>query len=100
MTATGSYDSTRLVGDEPRTVGFENPYAVEPNDYILPLLHTPIPEPVVDAAFWSALAMAALFGTLNRPALGIVAAGLFIVRHRHERQLVRGEVSPSAATRS
>ena len=93
MTTTGSYGSTG-----PRTVGFENPYAVEPNDYILPLLHTPIPEPVVDAAFWSALAMAALFGTVNRPTLGILVAGLFVVRHRHERQPVRGEVNPSPAT--
>ena len=54
-------------------------------DYVVPLVHAHVAEHFVDAAFWASLGAAALVGALDLPVAGILAAGLFIVRRRHQR---------------
>jgi len=53
-------------------------------DYVVPLVHARVPEQIVDAAFWTSLGATVVVGALDLPAAGILAAGLFVVRYRHQ----------------
>lgn len=49
--------------------------------YVLPLLHTRLPESAVEMGFWGGLVAAAVFGALDPPLALIVGAGVVIARH-------------------
>jgi hypothetical protein len=55
-----------------------------PGDYVVPLVHVKVPPRVVDVGFWAAAGTVAVVGVLNLPAAGIAAAGLYLLRARHE----------------
>ena len=107
MTTTDVPDTAEQLGDDlsliRATENGENATAASPNldgehpqaepgvewsssaDYVVPLVHAHVAEHFVDAAFWASLGAAALVGALDLPVAGLLAAGLFIVRRRHQR---------------
>lgn len=50
--------------------------------YVLPVLHTRIPDKAVDLGFWSGLIGAVVFGAIDAPLGVLVGAGVLVARHR------------------
>jgi hypothetical protein len=53
-----------------------------PNDYVVPVVHVHLPEPVVKAGFYGGLATAVAVGALDWPLVLLTGVGVAIVRHR------------------
>ncbi len=49
--------------------------------YVLPIVHTRLPERAVELGFWGALATAAALGAVDLPLAALVAAGVVVARH-------------------
>jgi hypothetical protein len=56
--------------------------ARSPSDYVVPVVHVHLPEPVVKAGFYGGLATAAVVGALDWPLVLLTSVGVAIVRHR------------------
>jgi len=100
---TGSIDLTKdgdvaVAGDSPfeRAPGAGDggdvvhdsttPADVSPtNDYVVPIVHAHIPEGFMHAGWWAALGTVAVVGAVDLPVVGVLAAGLFVIRRRHQR---------------
>ncbi|MHB1987297.1 MAG: hypothetical protein ACYCSF_04850 [Acidimicrobiales bacterium] len=52
-------------------------------DYIVPVIHTHVPESLVNLGFFGALGAVALAGAVELPVAFLVGAGAAIARHRH-----------------
>jgi hypothetical protein len=57
----------------------------EPGGYIVPLVHTRIPEPLVQLGFWGGLAGTVAFGVIDAPLAALVGVGVIVARHRRDR---------------
>ena len=53
-----------------------------PSDYVVPVVHVHLPEPVVKAGFYGGLAAAVAAGALDWPLVVLAGVGVAIVRHR------------------
>ena len=53
-----------------------------PSDYVVPVLHVHLPEPVVKVGFYGGLAAAVAAGALDWPLVVMAGVGVAIVRHR------------------
>jgi|GEM_PF-1245371 hypothetical protein len=53
-----------------------------PSDYVVPVLHVHLPEPVVKVGFYGGLAAAVAAGALDWPLVVLAGVGVAIVRHR------------------
>jgi hypothetical protein len=53
-----------------------------PSDYVVPVVHVHLPEPVVKAGFYGGLATAAVVGALDWPLVLLAGVAVAIVRHR------------------
>jgi len=51
--------------------------------YTVPLLPITVPESVVNAGFWAALAGAALMGSVDPPLAVFIGAAVIVARHRN-----------------
>ena len=54
-------------------------------DYVVPLVHAHVPEPVIDGALWVSLGAVLVVGAIDLPAAGAIAAGRLLIRYRHQR---------------
>lgn len=54
-------------------------------EYVVPLVHLRLPEPVVDAGFYGLLAGTALFGVIDAPLAILLGLGIAVARHRTRR---------------
>jgi hypothetical protein len=54
------------------------------NGYVLPILHTSIPENVVQLGFWSGLVGAVVVGAVEAPLAALVGVGVVVARHHHK----------------
>jgi hypothetical protein len=72
---------------------------VERDEYVVPLLHTRIPERTVDIAFWGSLGVASLFGVVDPPLALLIGAGVLVARHnmRHSESDGKSAIAPTAA---
>ena len=50
--------------------------------YVLPVLHTRIPDKTVHLGFWGGLIGAVAFGAVDVPLAAIVGVGVLVARHR------------------
>lgn len=50
-------------------------------DYVVPFTHLRVPEAVVDAGFWGALAGAALLGVVDAPLALLIGGAVLVARH-------------------
>lgn len=95
MSTTDTHDTTVSIdlttdagdvdtaGDAPPE---RTPADVSPtNDYVVPIVHAHIPEEIMHAGSWAALGTVAVVGAVDLPAVGVLAAGLFVIRRRHQR---------------
>lgn len=55
-------------------------------DYELPLVHVRIPARAVDLGFLATLGAVAVVGAVELPVAGAAAAGLYLLRRRHDRE--------------
>ena len=53
-----------------------------PSDYVVPVVHVHLPEPVVKAGFYGGVAAAVAVGALDWPLVLLTGVGVAIVRHR------------------
>lgn len=53
-----------------------------PSDYVVPVVHVHLPEPVVKAGFYGGMAAAVAVGALDWPVVLLAGVGVTIVRHR------------------
>ncbi|MGD0945701.1 MAG: hypothetical protein ABR972_15750 [Acidimicrobiales bacterium] len=53
-----------------------------PSDYVVPMVHVHLPEPVVKAGFYGGMAAAVATGALDWPLVLLAGVGVAIVRHR------------------
>jgi hypothetical protein len=53
-----------------------------PSDYVVPVVHVHLPEPVVKAGFYGGLATAAVVGALDWPLVLLAGVGVAMARHR------------------
>jgi hypothetical protein len=53
-----------------------------PSDYVVPVVHVHLPEPVVKAGFYGGVAAAVATGALDWPLVLLAGVGVAIVRHR------------------
>jgi hypothetical protein len=56
--------------------------ARSPSDYVVPVVHVHLPEPVVKAGFYGGMAAAVAVGALDWPLVLLAGVGVAIVRHR------------------
>ena len=56
--------------------------ARSPSDYVVPVVHVHLPEPVVKAGFYGGMAAAVATGALDWPLVLLAGVGVAIVRHR------------------
>ena len=56
--------------------------ARSPSDYVVPVVHVHLPEPVVKAGFYGGMAAAVAVGALDWPLALLADIGVAIVRHR------------------
>jgi hypothetical protein len=54
----------------------------DPGGYVLPVLHTRIPEKAVDLGFWGGLFGGMVFGAIDAPLGVLIGAGVLVARHR------------------
>ncbi|MDQ6840656.1 MAG: hypothetical protein M3256_26145 [Actinomycetota bacterium] len=64
-----------------RTANTRGAPSAQSHDYVVPIIHTKVPAPVADGAFW-ALAGVALAGVIDPPLAALVAATFLIARRR------------------
>jgi hypothetical protein len=57
----------------------------DPRGYVLPVLHTRIPDKAVDLGFWGGLFGAVVFGAIDAPLGVLLGAGVIVARHRRTR---------------
>lgn len=71
------------------TVGTEGtsdpPGARTTGGYVLPFVHTRIPEPLVQLGFWGGLAGTVAFGVIDLPLAALVGVGVVVARHQRGR---------------
>jgi hypothetical protein len=53
-----------------------------PSDYVVPVVHVHLPEPVVKAGFYGGMAAAVATGAVDWPLVLLAGVGVAIVRHR------------------
>ena len=53
-----------------------------PSDYVVPVVHVHLPEPVVKAGFYGGMAAAVATGAVDWPLVLLAGVGMAIVRHR------------------
>jgi hypothetical protein len=53
-----------------------------PDDFVVPLVHLHLPEPVVKAGFYGGLAAAVALGAMDLPLAALVGVGVAIAGHR------------------
>ncbi|MFZ2057974.1 MAG: hypothetical protein WAV54_11275 [Acidimicrobiales bacterium] len=53
-----------------------------PSDYVVPVVHVHLPEPVVKVGFYGGLAAAVATGALDWPLVLLAGVGVAIARHR------------------
>ena len=53
-----------------------------PSDYVVPVVHVHLPEPVVKVGFYGGLATALAVGALDWPLVLLAGVGVAIARHR------------------
>ncbi len=53
-----------------------------PSDYVVPVVHVHLPEPVVKAGFYGGLAAAVVAGAVEWPLVLLAGVGVAIARHR------------------
>ena len=53
-----------------------------PSDYVVPVVHVHLPEPVVKAGFYGGMAAAVAAGALDWPLVLLAGVGVAIVRHK------------------
>jgi hypothetical protein len=53
-----------------------------PSDYVVPVVHVHLPEPVVKVVFYGGLATAVAVGALDWPLVLLAGVGVAIARHR------------------
>ncbi|MGO9333080.1 MAG: hypothetical protein ACLQCU_03325 [Acidimicrobiales bacterium] len=53
-----------------------------PSDYVVPVVHVHVPEPVVKVGFYGGLAAAVAAGALDWPLVLLAGVGVAIARHR------------------
>jgi hypothetical protein len=56
-----------------------------PGGYVVPVVHTRIPAPVVQLGFWGGLAGAVAFGVIEAPLAALVGVGVIVARHQRGR---------------
>jgi hypothetical protein len=54
------------------------------NGYVLPILHTRIPERLVQFGFWGGLVGVVVTGAVEAPLAALVGAAVVVARHRHK----------------
>lgn len=59
--------------------------------YILPVLHTRVPERLVNVGFWGGLTGAVLIGAVDLPLGVLVGAGVLVARHQTTRAAESGD---------
>jgi hypothetical protein len=59
--------------------------APEGDAYVLPLVHTRVPERLVNLGFWGGLGSAVLIGAVDLPLGVLVGAGVVVARHQTKR---------------
>ena len=70
---------TRPVGTKRETAADT---ARSPSDYVVPVVHVHLPEPVVKAGFYGGVAAAVAVGALDWPLVLLTGVGVAIIRHR------------------
>ena len=53
-----------------------------PSDYVVPVVHVHLPEPVVKAGFYGGVAAAVAVGALDWPLVLLTGVGVAIARHQ------------------
>lgn len=72
--------------DEPATEARTTERSPDGGDaYVLPVLHTQVPERLVNVGFWGGLTGAVLIGAVDLPLGVLVGAGVVVARHRTRR---------------
>jgi hypothetical protein len=56
--------------------------ARSPSDYVVPVVHVHLPEPVVKAGFYGGVAAAVAVGALDWPLVLLTGVGVAIARHQ------------------
>jgi hypothetical protein len=56
-----------------------------PGGYVVPLVHTRIPAPVVQIGFWGGLVGTVAFGVIDPPLAALLGLGVVVARHRRDR---------------
>jgi hypothetical protein len=51
-------------------------------NYVVPLMHTTIPEPLVNLGFLGLLAGSVVMGAVDPPLAALVGVGVIVARHR------------------
>lgn len=75
--------ATRMTTLEPRSGRRPTAKAgAVPEGYVVPLLHTRLPERVVDFGFWGGLLGAVALGAVDLPLAALVGIGVLVARHR------------------
>jgi hypothetical protein len=57
----------------------------DPGGYVVPLVHTRIPAPVVQIGFWGGLVATVAFGVIDPPLAALLGVGVVVARHRRDR---------------
>jgi hypothetical protein len=52
--------------------------------YVVPLVHTRIPAPVVQIGFWGGLVGTVAFGVIDPPLAALLGVGVVVARHRRD----------------
>lgn len=52
------------------------------SSYVVPVIHTRLPEPLVNVGFFGGLAAAVVVGAVDLPLALLVGAGVVIARHK------------------
>ena len=52
--------------------------------YVVPLVHTRIPAPVVQIGFWGGLVGTVAFGVIDPPLAALLGLGVVVARHRRD----------------
>lgn len=62
--------------------GPRNTKANEESGYVVPFLHTRLPEPVVNLGFYGLLTGTVVLGVVDAPFAALVGLGVVVARHR------------------
>jgi hypothetical protein len=62
--------------------GPQNPKPNDENGYVVPVIHTRLPEPLVNLGFYGLLTGTVMLGVVDAPLAVLVGLGVVVARHR------------------